>query len=484
MPYNAETNTIIDPNSGFAYTPNATGLANYQKTATIPVEQTTGQTALDIKSTFTPPVDNATPLVAGANVAVKSIADTVAEATKPLTTEQIAAKGITDELSKLYEQDTGKANALAVEEANQNVPQLTKELNQINSEIQIKNAEYEKLNTDIEGKPIPLVFQTGQKAQVARQRAADIGVLVARAQAAQGNLALARETAAKAVDLKYEGIEDKIKVKLAQLKLLEPTLNKQDKAQADALAEKHQQELDKIKEEKAKDNDFLNVALSNQVKTTYANYLGTWGNARTGERYATPEAFFKASGFKSFAEAYAAGAVTDVSGVKSPTKTQVVEANGRKLLIDELTGATIRDLGYAGSDGGGSGSAITFTGTDKQKLLSAGFTQSEINQIQSDVNKYGIDKVVAGMNTTQANAVRQVLGGGVQPFLNKDYFRTRYGKGLEAAAKAAGYEYKSGGFLGNNKHVDTEGFLDNLVSQVEAYRKAGYDDKTILSMMQ
>lgn len=459
--------------------------ANQAQSSVIPVAQTSGQTPLDLKSTIPAPVDNASPIVAGAKVASTDIAATVAEATKPVTAEQTAAKALSSELSGLYSQDTGKNNALATEEANQNVPALTKELNQINSEINIKNAEYDKLNVDIEGKPIPLEFQTGQKAQVARQKASEIGLLVARAQGAQGNLTLAKESASKAVDLRYEGVEDQIKVKLAQLALLKPTLDKQDQAQADYLAEQHKNELDKIAEEKAKTKEYLNVSLANQVKTPLTNYLGTWFNSRTGEGFPTPEALFKSMGIKSFAEAYASGMVTDVSGIPAAKKTQVIEANGRKLLIDEMTGATIRDLGYAGSgtNNGPTGS-ITLTGTDKQKLLSAGFTTAEINTIQSDLNKYGIDKVVAGMPDTQANAVRSVLGGGTQPFLNKDFFKTQYGQGLDSAASSAGYTYKSGGFLGNNKNPDSEAFLTHLMSLVEQYRKSGLDDQAILKLMQ
>lgn len=481
QPINAPTTMPANP--GYAPNPEIF-MQNVIPTSTIPVNQTNGQTALNLAGTIPPPTDNATPMVAGAKVATKDIATTIAESTKPQTAEQIAAKAATDELSGLYAQDTGQKAATAAEEAALGVPGMTKQLNDINSEINIKNAEYDQLNTDIEGKPIPLVFQTGQKAQVAKQRASEIGLLVARAQAVQGNLTLAKESAAKAVDLKYEAVEDQIKVKLAQLALLKPTLDKQDAAQADFLAEQHKAELDKIAEEKAKTKDYLNISLSNQVKTPYTNYLGTWFNSRTGEGYATPEDFYKASGYKSFAEAYAAGGVTDVSGIPAAKKTQIVEANGRKLLIDEMTGATIRDLGYAGSGVDGEKGSITFTGTDKQKLLSAGFTTAEINNIQSDVNKYGIDKVVSGMSSAQASAVRGVLGGGTQPFLNEDFFKTRYGSGLEAAAKAAGYIYKSGGFLGNNKNGDTSAFISHLMTIVEQYRKAGYNDQDILKMMQ
>jgi len=317
---------------GAAGTPGGANLSGGQVTppqGPVPVAQTATQTPLNLASTIPTPTDNATPLVAGAQVASKDIATTVAESTKPLTTEQIAAQQLNTELSGLYQQDTGKANALSAAEASQGVPDMTKQLNDINSEINIKNAEYQQLNTNIEGKPIPLVFQTGQKAQVAKQQASDIGLLVARAQAIQGNLTLAKETAAKAVDLKYEWVEDQIKVKLAQLDLLKPTLNKQDAAQADFIKQQKQDELNKIAEEKAKIKENLALAFTVGIKTQYVNRDGTFFRMSDGKIYATPEELFRDSGAKSFEELYSRGLVGDLNAATLSDRNLVEQARAK-----------------------------------------------------------------------------------------------------------------------------------------------------------
>lgn len=333
MAYNQDTNTITDPNSGFAYTPNATGLANYQATpqSTIPVDQTTGQSPLNLTSTIPPVVDNATPVVEGAKVASKDIATAVAEASKDVTPEQTAAKALNTELAGLYDQDTGKNNALATEEANQNVPGMTKELNQINSEINIKNAEYDKQFADAEKNAAGATTfaVTGYQAAVRKSQASDIGLLVARSQAAQGNLTLAKNTAAKAVDLKYEAVEDKIKTKLAQLALLAPTLDKQDKAQAAFLADQHKAELDKIAEEKAKVKDNLALAFAAGIKTEFVNRDGTFFRLSDGKIFEKPEDFFKAAGVKSFAEAYSRGLVGDLNAATLSDRNLVEQARAK-----------------------------------------------------------------------------------------------------------------------------------------------------------
>jgi hypothetical protein len=68
------------------------------------------------------------------------------------------------------------------------------------------------------------------------------------------------------------------------------------------------------------------------------------------------------------------------------------------------------------------------------------------------------------------------------PFITKDWLKTLYtDKQLKEEAEKAGF--KTGGFLGMGKSADTDAYLNNLVTLVEQYRKAGYTDQDILKLM-
>lgn len=149
---------------------------------------------------------------------------------------------------------------------------------------------------------------------------------------------------------------------------------------------------------------------------------------------------------------------------------------------------------------GDSDKTIKFTTEESKRLLAAGFNTEDIKNIQTDVNKYGIDAVIDGMSPEQQKAVKNVLGGITQAqevqaekdqkkqaedekqFLNKDYFRKLYSEQqLKDEAKKAGYINKKR--LARDT-ADTEGYLGSLEGIVQQYREAGYTDKEILKMMQ
>lgn len=70
-------------------------------------------------------------------------------------------------------------------------------------------------------------------------------------------------------------------------------------------------------------------------------------------------------------------------------------------------------------------SGIKLTPTDKKGLLAAGFLPGEISSIESDVNKYGINKVLEGItDTKQKTAIQKVYGGTTKGNVTKAQLET------------------------------------------------------------
>lgn len=135
-----------------------------------------------------------------------------------------------------------------------------------------------------------------------------------------------------------------------------------------------------------------------------------------------------------------------------------------------------------------------FTNDDSGLLIDANFSQGEIQQIERDLNEYGVEAVVEGMNDAQAQAIRNIVQNKTasqreqesgEVFLDKDYFKNLYTMDqLEESAAERGYT--AGGFfgigVGRGEGEGVDQYLDWLMSLVEQYREAGYSDKEILDM--
>lgn len=159
------------------------------------------------------------------------------------TDAQKTARELSTKISSLLPSTVGETQALADAKKQYQVDALSKNLNDINSQILMKQAELNKDDAslamgiqNIEDKPIAMEFITGQQASVQRQaqiarmaKNAEIGILNARALGLQGNIELATKMAQQAVDLKYAPIKETINLYSAQLKALEPLLSADEK---------------------------------------------------------------------------------------------------------------------------------------------------------------------------------------------------------------------------------------------------------------
>lgn len=273
----------------------------------------------------------------------KSIEQYMKEATAPETETSKQQASYIKDLNLLGADLGGKQAALAAEEEKQGVGILQKDLAGLNSQImqgvaelkQMQDAET-KAMVDAEGKVIPIAAISGEQARIQRQQAvlrltkqSDIGLLQARALGLQGQIESAKATAARAIDLRYEAKEDEYNLKLKQLDLIQPLLDKEQKIQATALQRKYEEEQVRIAEEKAKAKDNINLAMSLGINTDLVNKNGEFFNVRTGKTYSTPDELFKDMGVRSFDELYTRGLVSNVDNATIQEKATIGELKSK-----------------------------------------------------------------------------------------------------------------------------------------------------------
>src|SRR3990167_488549 len=216
---------------------------DYQKSLTtaptntaIPATSLTPQTSVNLSGTIPPPDGTADAMVAGTTAGQKSIEDYLKMLT-PTTTSPTEQR-YNDILGQVEGMLPGLANKSTDQlsaEQSAGLPQLKTQLADLNSQLLTRSAEYNKLFTEQEGKPITMSSIIGSQAQIQKMQASEIGLLQARALGLQGQIGAAQASVDRAIDLKYSAQQDKINVKLQQLKLIAPILDKEESRQARAL---------------------------------------------------------------------------------------------------------------------------------------------------------------------------------------------------------------------------------------------------------
>lgn len=354
--------------------------------------------------TQTPTVNPLPGAAAGATQTAKTYQDYVKANTPDPTALDQQQQDLLNSYSNLASQDTGRGAAQLAAEQAAGIPQQQQDLAHINGQISQHVAEanqstasYEQMIANLENpnnaqqQGIPMNAIIGQQAQVRKMqmadatlKAANLNVLQAYAQGLQGNLTAAQDSVNRAIDLKYQDIESQMAAKQAQLQAIQPLLNKQEKIQAAALQQKYQDEQQATADKKAQDLQIQSMALdaikngadaqtvqkigqatsleqattiatqfadqkanaqtalSSGIKTPVTNEGGKFFDTKTGQVFATPQDFFKATGVSSFAEAYAKGLVTDINpsnfqktGVASYDEWQLYKSTGGKLSYND-----------------------------------------------------------------------------------------------------------------------------------------------------
>jgi hypothetical protein len=217
-------------------------------------------------------LDEAGAMVAGANTSITEILKSLSP---PETETDKKQQSILDQMVGLAE-DQGQmgADTLAAEQQ-AGIPELRKQVASLNGEIQTKLAEYNVLQKQNENKPITMSSIIGNERAILNAKAADIGLLTARATALNGNLEVAQQNVDRAIGLKYATIEARLNTYQAQLNALLPTLSKEEKQVALAQQVLLDREKQSVADKKEKEKQIQSVMLQAvEAGVTDQNILG------------------------------------------------------------------------------------------------------------------------------------------------------------------------------------------------------------------
>lgn len=185
------------------------------------------------------------------------------DSTQQITEERTGLEAkLAEELGKL----TGKGTSLVAQEKALGIPEQTKQLMDVTTQIAQRRGEFDKAITAQEGKVIPIEFITGRQAQLRRQQAVELGSLAAVGQAMIGNIQLAQQQAQRTVDLEYAPVEQEIANIREFLELNQEDFTNAEKKEAQKLTialNERQRILDNEKENKNKINDIAIAVAKN-----------------------------------------------------------------------------------------------------------------------------------------------------------------------------------------------------------------------------
>lgn len=191
-----------------------------------------------------------------------------------LTTGQNTAN---DLLAQIGQKGTEYQSELEKYNYTANVSQLQ----DVNKQIASLTAAYNQRIVDNQGRPILNAIIGGQESLLRRQQASEVGGLSAIAQALQGNITLAQQTAKDAINVKYEPMENQLKQQLQQIEFLYNDLGRADQKKADAQTALLNERLRVMEEQKNTEENISNIVLTAAQKGADMNTLNSIRNAKT-----------------------------------------------------------------------------------------------------------------------------------------------------------------------------------------------------------
>lgn len=305
---------------------------------TIPVKDIVPASPLNLPQPEIP-VDHASGVVAGAKEGQNGIQSYIDELTPKETPIDKEQSSIIDRIKSLIPGTTGRGEAqLKAEEAN-GIPDLTKKLSELNSEIGTRTAAYEKTFSDAEvnGRGVPFSVVQGQQGAIKRAQAADIGLLHARALGLQGNITAAHAIADRSVDLMYQDRESELDAKMKQLTAIQPLLSKEEKTQSEATQQYLADKKQTLQDEKDAQKENVKYGIENNAQSNFYRRGGTV--IRTSDGYA----------FHDMNEAVKAGVSPDLSNAPILEPIAVVKARTDAI----ANGTTPESKGFSTPPAGG-----------------------------------------------------------------------------------------------------------------------------------
>ena len=239
----------------------------------------------------------------------------------------------------------------------------TKNLQAIMPQIASIKAQFDNAEIAQEGRKGLAGSIYGRQALIQRQRAVELAGLSAVAQAYQGNIELATQTAQQMVDMELAPIQTQIDNQKWQLEQVQDQLTRDESRKVDSLnlvLEERQRLLD---EEKEKKNNISNLAIT---------------AAQNGADQATIEKIMKAGDYMTAIK------LSSQFLQGKWTESEITDANGNPLLYNENTGEYKTSVGTSTSD-------IFFTDANGDSWNIAGWAtdQTKPNQMNTIAKQIG-----------------------------------------------------------------------------------------------
>lgn len=300
---------------------------------------------------------------------------------KMTPTEQTAQSYI-QKLQDLNNQLTGQAAYQQAQEAAQGIPELLKTQNDLAAQLKAITNEAAaiplQLQKEATGRGITDTILGRQQTSRLRDNAIQALGVSSLLAASQGNLALANDLVAKAVEAKFGPIKEQITAATNNLNLImqSPQYSLEDKQRAFVQAQVQAQKQAQLDLAQSNQENIYKIALTAAQNGASATVL------QQIQASTTPQQALEA--------ASKAGVFTDTN-----VDTQVVEINGQKVLINSKTGQTIKSLGSSGSGGGGA------TAPGENPQLYSGLTSATATAVRGQVSQFKSEPTIQNFAVVQ-----------------------------------------------------------------------------------
>ncbi len=259
------------------------------------------------------------------------------------------------------------------------VNDYTKQLADINTQIASKSVEFDTLINQNRDKSINSRIIGGTEDKIIRDRGVELGGLTARAQAMQGNISTAKQTAEDTIAFQYAPLEQELELKKMQLERAYNTFDASEKKRADDLLATIDAQKEQVTAEKAVRSKINDVMISASKNGADAETLK-----------------------QIMASKDESGAILAAGSFLAPSDFAVNSKTGQ--LYNKKTGETVGKSVGKVSSGGSAGGSSGANGTsslsketqayyDNPALLSQ-VTATKRKQIIDEVTRAGLDASV------------------------------------------------------------------------------------------
>lgn len=200
----------------------------------------------------------------------KSIADFQAQQEAQKVADQSTLSASEKAFNDLVAQISGKGKAQSDLQASLGVTDMTKQLADVNAQLAAKTGEFNSLINQNRDKAINSRIIGGTEDRLVRQKGIETGTLSSIAQAIQGNISTAKQTAEDTIAFQYAPLEQELELKKMQLERAYTTFDASEKKRADQLLQVMSEQKAQITAEKAvksKINDIMIKASQNGADT-------------------------------------------------------------------------------------------------------------------------------------------------------------------------------------------------------------------------